>query len=135
MNIKELQKIDSVLSGMNEMIVQGVVEGSWLMEDVETYLNIAMANTPIFRSEVGDALLDKYPKADFAIAFTVFKHKVVFFLKSKGDFDVRTIARLFDGNGSKNAAEFTISSSSNNFRKALEDALTSGKNIPLGKDQ
>jgi hypothetical protein len=73
-------------------------------------------------------------KADFAIAFTLFKHKAVFFLKSKGDFDVRTIARLFDGNGSKNAAEFNISASSDNFRKALEDALDSGKNIPLDKN-
>jgi hypothetical protein len=135
MNIKELQALDKMLGDMNEMLIKGVVDGSWLMTDVATYLNIAMVNTPILRSEVGDALLDKYPKADLAIAFTVFEHKATFFLRSKGDFDVRTIAALFDGDGSKNAAEFTIDSSSANFKKALESALDSGKNIRLDEDQ
>jgi oligoribonuclease NrnB/cAMP/cGMP phosphodiesterase (DHH superfamily) len=56
-------------------------------------------------SEVGHYLLKKHPKAAFAASFgTLGTGKVMWSLRSQGDFDVSEIAKQFNGGGHKNAS-------------------------------
>lgn len=76
----------------------------------ETFLNdhpIWIANAPYFAaSEVAGELAER-GLAFGACYFEVEQGRFQYSLRSRGDFDVSTVARLFGGGGHKNAAGFT----------------------------
>ena len=68
---------------------------------------VPAVNTNVNTSEVGDALCRIYPLAKFSVMyFDRQDGKRVFSLRSRGDFDVSMVARVFGGGGHKNAAGF-----------------------------
>jgi nanoRNase/pAp phosphatase (c-di-AMP/oligoRNAs hydrolase) len=69
--------------------------------------DIPVVNSALHGSEIGHALLDHYPKADFAAIFYVSKSRVHWSLRSRRDFDISTIAKSFGGGGHPTAAGFT----------------------------
>lgn len=85
-------------------LVDNIVKKSF-MGRIDAH-EVPMVNTSSSWSEVGEALLAKYPDAPFAASFTVFGGMIMWSLRSKGEFDVSAIARKFGGGGHKNAAGF-----------------------------
>lgn len=83
-----------------------VCKNSWLGE-IDGY-SVAMVNTSAHWSEVGHALLEKYPEAKFAASFTVFEDNTMYSLRGRGDFDVSEVAKKFGGGGHKSAAGFKV---------------------------
>ncbi|MQG20452.1 MAG: hypothetical protein FI725_00415 [SAR202 cluster bacterium] len=71
--------------------------------------NIPVVNSALHGSEIGHSLLDHYPDAPFAAIFYVSKSKVHWSLRSRGDFDISSVAKLFGGGGHPTAAGFTTS--------------------------
>ena len=66
------------------------------------------ANAPILQSEVGNALLGKFPEAPFAAAFAQVDGAQRWSLRGRGDFDVAEVAAKFGGGGHKSAAGFVL---------------------------
>jgi len=65
----------------------------------------AIVNATCHWSEVGHHLLEKFPGVDFVASYgDVAEGKVIWSLRSKGDFDVSAVAKEFGGGGHKNAA-------------------------------
>ena len=69
--------------------------------------DIPVVNSALYASEIGHSLLERYPKARFAGIFYVSNAKVHWSLRSRGDFDISTIAKSFGGGGHPTAAGFT----------------------------
>lgn len=68
---------------------------------------VPIVNTTAFQSEVGEELLKRYPDSPFAATYMVHLYgKVVWSLRSRGDFDVSEIAKARGGGGHKAAAGF-----------------------------
>ena len=68
--------------------------------------NIPVVNTSIAWSEVGHALLERYPDAPFVASFTVLPDTVMWSLRSRPNFDVSAVAKKFGGGGHAQAAGF-----------------------------
>lgn len=74
------------------------------------YVNIlnhkaVIVNATCHWSEVGHHLLAEHPEAEFAASYgDVTENKVMWSLRSRGDFDVSQIAKVFGGGGHKAAA-------------------------------
>jgi oligoribonuclease NrnB/cAMP/cGMP phosphodiesterase (DHH superfamily) len=85
-------------------VVDKIVSKSWVGE-IDNH-KVPMVNTAAHWSEVGHALLDKYPEAPFAACFTVFNDSVMWSLRSRIDFDVSEVAKKFGGGGHRQAAGF-----------------------------
>ncbi len=85
-------------------VVDKVVSKSWLTT-IDGH-EVPVVNTSAHWSEVGHALLEKYPDKPFAAAFTTFKEITMWSLRSRGDFDVSEVAKKFGGGGHKAAAGF-----------------------------
>jgi len=76
------------------------------MEDLAGY-RVPVVNAPVLGSEVGEKLLKRYPEAPFvAIYFDRGDGKRQWSLRSREDFDVAAIARLFQNGGHRQAAGF-----------------------------
>ena len=72
---------------------------------------IPAVNTPVLVSETCEALLDKYPKAPFAAAYSDipgYGHRQRWSLRSRPPFDVSQIAQQMGGGGHPQAAGFTL---------------------------
>lgn len=70
---------------------------------------VPVVNTPLYQSELGDALAERFPDAPFSASFFLnAEGQRVYSLRSRGDFDVSAVAKQFGGGGHKNAAGFTI---------------------------
>jgi hypothetical protein len=68
---------------------------------------VPIANAPLLGSEVGEELLKRYPEASFvAMYFDRADGKRQWSLRSREDFDVSAIARLFQNGGHRQAAGF-----------------------------
>lgn len=87
-----------------QSVVDKVVKTAWLGQ-VDSH-QVPLVNTSFAWSEVGEALLEKFPDAPFAASFTVFNDQVMWSLRSKGEFDVSAVAKKYGGGGHKNAAGF-----------------------------
>lgn len=85
-------------------VVDKIVKSSWVGE-IDSH-KVPMVNTAAHWSEVGHALLEKYPECKFAACFTVFKEQVMWSLRSRVDFDVSAVAKKFGGGGHEQAAGF-----------------------------
>lgn len=105
-NPKTLISEGEVCTRLYNQLVDNIVKSSWITQLAGH--TIPVVNTTIAWSEVGQALLKKYPDAEFAASFTVYGEETMWSLRSKTHFDVSAIARLFDGGGHKNAAGFKI---------------------------
>lgn len=88
-------------------LVDKIIKESWL-GTVGGCPLVPMVNTSSSWSEVGEALLKKYPQALFAASFTIKDKIVMWSLRSRAseDFDVSIIAKKYGGGGHKNAAGF-----------------------------
>jgi hypothetical protein len=68
---------------------------------------VPVANAPLLGSEVGEELLKRYPEAPFAaMYFDRGDGKRQWSLRSREDFDVSEVARLFQNGGHRQAAGF-----------------------------
>jgi oligoribonuclease NrnB/cAMP/cGMP phosphodiesterase (DHH superfamily) len=68
---------------------------------------VPVVNAPLLGSEVGEELLKRYPEAPFvAIYFDRGDGKRQWSLRSREDFDVSEVARLFQNGGHRQAAGF-----------------------------
>jgi hypothetical protein len=68
---------------------------------------VPVVNAPLLGSEVGEELLKRYPEAPFvALYFDRGDGKRQWSLRSRDDFDVSKIARLFQNGGHRQAAGF-----------------------------
>ncbi len=85
-------------------LVDNIVQKAW-MSRIDEY-SVPTVNTASSWSEVGEALLERYPSAPFAASFTIMKSSVMWSLRSRGEFDVSAVAKKFGGGGHKNAAGF-----------------------------
>lgn len=85
-------------------LVDNIVKKSWIGKVGEH--KVPIVNTSSSWSEVGEALLAKYPDAPFAASFTTFEDIIMWSLRSRGDFDVSEIAKKNGGGGHKSAAGF-----------------------------
>ncbi|HLE70380.1 MAG TPA: phosphoesterase [Vicinamibacteria bacterium] len=84
----------------------GLVCASVRMETLAGY-RVPVVNAPLLGSEVGEELLKRYPEAPFvAIYFDRGDGKRQWSLRSREDFDVAVVARLFQNGGHRQAAGF-----------------------------
>lgn len=71
--------------------------------------NIPIVNTSLYQSEIGNALLDWYPRCAFSISYYLREDgRFIFSLCSRGVVDVSEIAKSFGGGGHKSAAGFVL---------------------------
>lgn len=96
----------SILLRKQKQQVDEICASSWI--DKLSGYNIAVVNTSVMWSEVGNKLLEIHPNVDFAASFTVKEDNIMWSLRSKGDFDVSAVAKMFGGGGHKNAAGFVV---------------------------
>ncbi len=81
----------------------------WLAHETQSkYLHVAVLNIPYQNaSEAADKMLAKFPSADFSCGyFQRFDGRWQYSLRSRSDFDVSEIAKLFGGGGHAQAAGF-----------------------------
>lgn len=100
----ELIREGATCERLYNQLVQNIIESAWFGKVAGH--TVPMVNTSIAWSEVGDALLKKYPNYDFVASFTVFDSQVMWSLRSRPEFDVSEVAKRFGGGGHKNAAGF-----------------------------
>lgn len=93
--------------------VQGIVELACRFHQVQAFGEhvVPWVNSPVYRSEIGERLLEMHPNAPFAIIhYQDAGGDVNFSLRSRSnEFDVSEIARLHGGGGHATAASFRVS--------------------------
>lgn len=105
-----IEDISGALVEYEDSIVEHIVESSGFFGDFKDYSNVAMtAECPQrFASQVGHALLDKYPDAQFAAVISTRRpgqDAARASLRSRDDrTDVSEVAKRFGGGGHRNAA-------------------------------
>ena len=96
-----------------DQLVQNIIRSSFEVQDGPH--KIAMVNTTIAWSEVGEELCKKYPEADFSMTYTVHRDYAHMSLRSDNKnpnaFDVGTYAEQFGGGGHRHAAGFQVPAS------------------------
>jgi len=102
-NVESLKKEGVTCERLYSQLVQNIIKSAW-MKEIAGHM-VPVVNTSIAWSEVGYALIEKYPDSPFAASFTVFDNQTMWSLRSKS-FDVSTVAKLFGGGGHKDAAGF-----------------------------
>jgi oligoribonuclease NrnB/cAMP/cGMP phosphodiesterase (DHH superfamily) len=73
---------------------------------------IHMVNSPLFQSEIGEAINKLYPEENFSVVYFIKEGKQIFSLRSKGKpgqdgFDCSSVAKVFGGGGHPGAAGFS----------------------------
>jgi nanoRNase/pAp phosphatase (c-di-AMP/oligoRNAs hydrolase) len=69
---------------------------------------VIVTNASLWSSETCQALLEQHPLSPFVATFRTDHDGIVFSLRSRGDFDVSAVAKLFGGGGHKAAAGFKL---------------------------
>lgn len=101
-----LQEAPSIMRLREQQVANIVEHIVWL--DIAGY-HVPMVNSPVMMSEVATAVLNANPSAQFAGYFFVREdERIQVGLRSKGNFDVSEIAKLYHGGGHKNAAGFEV---------------------------
>ncbi len=91
-----------------QSVVDKTIEKSWVEIDSAGRTR-AVVNTSCSWSEVGHALLQKYPSVDYAMCFTSFKDSTMYSLRSEDSrADVSAIAKANGGGGHRNAAGYSF---------------------------
>jgi oligoribonuclease NrnB/cAMP/cGMP phosphodiesterase (DHH superfamily) len=94
------QEGKSILRAQQQIINRLVASAT--MDGLFGY-NVPVVNTPVFQSEVAGKLAEDHT---FAACYVVQGNKKLWSLRSKGDFDVSTLAKSAGGGGHRNAAGF-----------------------------
>lgn len=102
--VDDLIKDGAACLRFQSKLVDNIVKKSWIGKVGDHAVPIV--NTSSSWSEVGEALLAKYPDAPFAASFTTFKDIIMWSLRSRGEFDVSEVAKKNGGGGHKAAAGF-----------------------------
>lgn len=111
----DLTQAGSAILNYQNTLVERIVSSAQVMmagqfmEDLMVVpWRMAVVNSGVLESEVGDALLKRFPEADFAmIYYTTKENKTKYSLRSLSDrADVSEIAKLFGGGGHRNAAGY-----------------------------
>lgn len=90
---------------VEQKIVESICKNAWFSEIAE--YRVPTVNTCNYQSEVGEALCFRNAEAPFSASYMdISPTERVFSLRSRGDFDVSTIAKKMGGGGHKNAAGF-----------------------------
>jgi oligoribonuclease NrnB/cAMP/cGMP phosphodiesterase (DHH superfamily) len=101
----ETLKADGKICGrLHDQLVQNICKKPFLFRLGE--YTIPVVNTSMAWSEVGETLYKNKADAPFVASFTVYGDKIMWSLRSVGDFDVSAVAEKFGGGGHKNAAGF-----------------------------
>lgn len=69
---------------------------------------VPTVNSCLLQSEIGERLYKSHPDKPFAAICYEVADKIIFSLRSQGDFDVSEVAKKYGGGGHKNAAGFSI---------------------------
>ena len=91
-----------------EMICRNAIETT--IQTPSGHVPCVVVNATAFWSEVGNHLLEKFPNSQMAASFGYMKNgKVMYSLRTRGDFDCSEVAKEFGGGGHKPAAGFESS--------------------------
>ena len=104
--IPRLQREGYTILRAQQMQIEMLTQNNALWYNLSGY-EIPAVNTPLLASEMGEALLEKFPEAQFA--GTYYDHpdgKEHWSLRSRGDFDVSEVAKEYGGGGHRAAAGF-----------------------------
>jgi oligoribonuclease NrnB/cAMP/cGMP phosphodiesterase (DHH superfamily) len=102
-NLSEAKALGAGMLTLQRRQVAAAVENAYNVEGVPT----VMCQTNV--SEVGHALLEKYPEAGYVeVCFMRGDVRMVHSLRSRGDTDVSEIARTHGGGGHKAAASYVV---------------------------
>jgi len=105
LDIETLAEQGSILLRYQKELI-GLVCSSARMETLAGY-RVPVVNAALLGSEVGEELLKRYPEAPFvAIYFDRGDGKRQWSLRSREEFDVAAVARLFQNGGHRQAAGF-----------------------------
>jgi len=95
---EEVVRVGKILLQNDEIRVKEISQQTRMI-NFENY-QIPCVNSPTLISEIGHTLLNDYPDAPFSMSFFVSKKgEVSCSLRSRGDFDVSTLAQKFGGGG------------------------------------
>lgn len=106
-DVENLKVEGIALERMYNQLVDNICKSSW-KANLGDHIDIPMVNTSIAWSEVGHALLQKYPEAKFVASFTEFEKETMWSLRSRKDFDCSEVAKEFGGGGHKQASGFKV---------------------------
>jgi len=106
-DVENLKIEGASLERMYNQLVENICKSSW-RANLGKHRNVPMVNTSIAWSEVGHALLKKYPDADFVASFTEFEKETMWSLRSKENYDCSVVAKEFGGGGHKQASGFKL---------------------------
>lgn len=93
---------------LQQLQINRLLESSVQVHNIGGKRGIPVVNSPLLRSELGEALLQKYPKSPFAGVYNEDSEYAYWSLRSRPDFDVTTIASQFGGGGHAQAAGYSI---------------------------
>lgn len=94
-----------------QQTIEILLQNSYLVEESfgGTIYKVAKCNSAVLQSETGNALLGKFPEADFAFVYREDKDFIYVSLRSEDSrTDVSVIAKLHGGGGHRNASGMTI---------------------------
>ena len=105
--LPEARSAGQAIKKYQDKLLEKIVETAY--PTTEGPYHIMECYTPVLQSEVGNALCQRFPDADFASLVTltgISEGRIS--LRSVGDIDVSMIAKQYGGGGHKNAAGFSF---------------------------
>lgn len=124
-DFRDFDKLDSqflietgeAMLSYQETLIESILQNSYITNFDNGYNNhykVAMVNSPILQSELGNLLLSRFPEADFSWVYREDGENEYVSLRSEDNrSDVSVVAKLFGGGGHRNASGFTKSRSKN----------------------
>ena len=98
---------DAILR-LQQKQINSLLETNVQVQSIGGKRGIPVINSPLLRSELGEALLQKYPKAPFSAVYNEDSEFSYWSLRSRPDFDVTTIASQFGGGGHAQASGYSV---------------------------
>jgi oligoribonuclease NrnB/cAMP/cGMP phosphodiesterase (DHH superfamily) len=106
-NLREAIASGIAIKAFRDMQIKRAVKNAWLTDFMGHV--VPMVNLAENVSEVGNKLCEAYPEALFSVTYCDRADgKRSYSLRSIGDTDVSTIAKMLGGGGHKNAAGFSV---------------------------
>jgi len=99
-----LQSTGEIYINMREHIIDKAIKDVTLMN--WNGYNVGLVNAHMFKSHIGNALLDENDVIQVAMIWHMNKGKIKISLRSRGNIDVSVIAGKYDGGGHKAASGF-----------------------------
>ena len=88
-------------------IVKNIVENNSHEIYIDNYL-IRAVNSSLYQSEIGEEILKQFPDSPFSTIYYIDNKYTYYSLRSRGDFDVSDIAKLYGGGGHSAASGFRL---------------------------